>query len=124
MEHQEAFFTESKQKIRQYLNDRLLLIQLRSVEKIARLSSAAFAVLLVGMVCFFIMMSLSIMAGYFFTRLTHNLYIGFGIIAAFYLIVLFIILKTRRFILDRFVINTVIRIIFDKMDGKPKAHAN
>lgn len=125
MEQQaEQFFAESRNKIKQYLQDRLLLVRLQTVEKIAKLSSAMFAGLLIAILGFFILLFLSIMAGYLFASLTHSLFLGFGIVTLFYIILLIVLVKMRKRVLERFIVNTVIKIIFDQTESKPDAHTN
>lgn len=124
MEQQEQFFTESKTKIREYLNNRLLLLRLQTVEKIAKLASAMFSGLLLAVLGFFILLFLSIMAGYLFADLTHSLFMGFGIVTLFYIVLLVVLLKMRKRILEQFIVNTVIRIIFDQTESKEDEHVN
>ncbi len=123
MEQQaEHFFAESKAKIRNYFKNRLLLIKLQAVEKIAKLSSAMFTGLIIAILGFFILLFLSIMAGYLFADLTHSLFMGFGIVTLFYIVLLVILIKMRKKLLERFIVNTVIKIIFDQTEPKEDEH--
>ena len=114
MEKEEPFFTESKNQVKQYIQDRILLVKLQAVEKTSQLAGKLFSVLIIGMLVFFILLFLSIMAGYLFAQLTGSLYIGFGIVALVYIILLIVILKLRKSLIEKKVINEIIETIFDK----------
>ncbi|RFM26568.1 phage holin family protein [Deminuibacter soli] len=123
-QQEEQFFAESRKKVRQYLSNRLLLIKLQTVEKIAKLASAMFAGLIIAVLGFFILLFLSIMAGYLFAALTHSLFLGFGIVTLFYIILLIVLVAMRKRILEKFIVNTVIKIIFDQTEPKENGHNN
>lgn len=114
MEQEEQFFSESKQKVEAYIQDRILLFKLEFVEKISKLVAVLFSGLIIALLGFFILLFISIMAGYFFASLTNSLYTGFAIVAAFYLILLFVVLRYRKNIIEKNVINGVIKVLFDK----------
>ena len=116
MESQQDFFAESKTAIEDYVHNRLFLIKLQAVEKISKLSAAMFAGLLIAVLSFFIILFLSIMAAWYFGELLGSVYIGFGIISAFYVIVLVLILVFRKKVLEKTITNSVINIFFEKTD--------
>jgi uncharacterized membrane protein YdjX (TVP38/TMEM64 family) len=114
-ETKEDFFTQYRKDIEQYVQDRLLLLKLQASEKTARLVALVFSLLMMGIVVFFILLFLSIMAGYYFADITGSLYTGFGIVASFYLLIGVLLIITRKWF-DKKIINAVIRIFFDKTD--------
>ncbi len=114
MSAQQDFFTDSKQTIEKYIRNRLFLIRLQAVEKISRLSAAMFAGLLIGILSFFIILFLSIMAAWYFGELLGSPFKGFGIICAFYILVLILVIILRKRVLQKTITNTVINIIFEK----------
>lgn len=114
MEKEEQFFTASKKQVQQYVQDRLLLMKLQAVEKTSQLAGKLFSALIIGVLAFFILLFLSIMAGYLFADLTGSLYIGFGIVAAVYIILLIVILTLRKTLIEKKVINEIIDTVFDK----------
>jgi len=121
-ETKQGFFTESRQKIEEYIQDRLLLFKLRTIEKSTRLIAVLFTSLLMVVFGFFILLFLSIMAGYYFASLTNSLYLGFGIVAAFYIILLIVLIKFGKEPLQKFITNMIIEIVFDK--SEPETDAN
>ena len=116
MEQKENFFADSRDKVEEYLQDRLLLFKLRTVEKASKLAAAMFIGILMAIISVFILLFLSIMGGYYFADLTGNLYYGFGIIAGIYVVLLLIIFLMKKGWLHTFIANTIIRIFFDKTD--------
>jgi len=114
MGDQKNFFEESKDAIKRYLQDRLLLLKLQLTEKIAKLISVMFACLMIAVFIFFIILFLSIMAGFYFASLTGSNFWGFGIVAAFYLILLIIIIILRKRVLQKSIINMIIAVMFEK----------
>ena len=118
MENEEHFFAASKKKLEQYVKDRLLLLKMQAVEKISQVAAKLFSALIIAMLAFFVLLFISIMAGYFFAELTGSLYIGFGIVAASYLLLLLLILKFRKRLIEKKLIDEIIETVFDKTDDE------
>ncbi|MES2003087.1 MAG: phage holin family protein [Bacteroidota bacterium] len=114
-ENKEDFFAESKKELEQYVRDRIWLLKLQAGEKAAQLMAVLFFVVVIGLLAFFVLLFLSIMAGYYFADLTGSLFTGFAIVAAFYVLLLAILILARKRI-EKIVINTVIQILFAKSD--------
>lgn len=113
MSTKESFFTESKKEIEDYLQNRLLLLKMQTADKTAKLVATLSIGLALSLLGFFILLFLSIMAGYFFANLTGSLYVGFGIVASTY-ILLFLVLFFARKKLTAFLIDAVIQVFFDQ----------
>jgi hypothetical protein len=115
MENEESsYFSESKEQIELYIKDRLLLLKLQTAEKTARLAGMLFTGLILGLFSFFVLLFISMMGGYLFASLTGSLYCGFGIVAAFYLLILLLIFKFRKTLIEKWVGDTIIRVFFEK----------
>ena len=115
MENEESsYFSESKEQIELYIKDRLLLLKLQTAEKTARLAGLLFTGLTIALFSFFVLLFISMMGGYLFASLTGSLYWGFGIIAAFYLLLLLLIIKFRKTLIEKWVGDTIIRVFFEK----------
>lgn len=121
-ESENDFFADSGKKLEQYVRDRIWLVQLQASEKAARLTAILFSLFLTGLLVFFIIVFLSIMAGYYFAGITGSLYAGFGIVGAWYVLLLVILILVRKWF-EKKIINIVIRIFFaktDEYDEKPQ----
>lgn len=115
-DNQPTFFTESRQKLEQYIQDRVLLLKLQMVEKVSQLTALLFTGLTLALLTFFILLFLSIMAGYFFAGITGSLYIGFGIVSAVYIGLFVLIIKLRKNVIEKYIVDAVIKIFMDKTD--------
>lgn len=109
-----SFFTESRKQIEQYIQDRLLLIKLQVAQETARFVGLFFTGLLLSVFGFCVLQFLGMMGGYWFASLTDSLYIGFGIIAAIYLVLFLLIVKFRKILIETRVGNIVVRRFFEK----------
>ena len=114
MQNEESsFFSESREQIEQYIRDRILLIKLQAAEKVARLSGLLFTGIVLALLSFFVLLFISIMCGYFFASVTGSLYLGFGIVAAFYLLLLVLIVRYRKVLIQNWVADTIVKIFFE-----------
>lgn len=114
MDAQQDFFSDTKLALENYVEDKILLLRLQAVEKISKLSSALFSGLLIGIISFFIILFLSMMMAWYLGRLLDDVFLGFGIISAFYILVLILLLVFRKKLLEKSITNTVINIFFEK----------
>jgi hypothetical protein len=114
MDSQPDFFAESKAAVENYVRYKLHLLKLQTVEKLSKLSAAMFAGIVIVVLSFFILFFLSIMAAWYFGDLLGSPFKGFGIISAFYAIILALLLIFRKTLLEKTITNTVINIIFEK----------
>ncbi|MFC4231032.1 phage holin family protein [Parasediminibacterium paludis] len=113
-EQETTFFKESRQRLEQYVQDRLLLLKLQMVEKVSQLIALLFTGLTLALLAFFILLFVSIMAGYYFANITGSLYIGFGIVAMFYIILFVMIVSLRKKVIEKYIVDAVIKIFMDK----------
>jgi polyferredoxin len=118
MESDSSFFTQYKERIEQYVQNRLQLIQLQLTQKVAEVSSSITWWLLIAMLVFFLMISLSIMLGYYFAQLTGSVPLGFACLSGIYLIMLLLLFAFRKSIRTK-VKDSVIQSM---LDTKPETH--
>jgi len=114
MKAQQDFFADTKLAVENYVENRILLLKLEATEKISKLAGAMFSGLLIAVMSFFIILFISMMIAWYFGQLLNNVYLGFGIISAFYIVVLILLLIFRKKVLERTITNTVINIFFEK----------
>ena len=114
------FFKKSKAQVEQYVQDRIWLLKLQLSENTARLVAVLFTLLMIGLLAFFVLLFLSIMAGYYFSAVTGSFFTGFGIVAAFYVLLLIILILCREWIQKK-IMDKMIAIFFAKnnTDEKP-----
>jgi hypothetical protein len=108
-----SFFTQYKERIEQYVQNRLRLIQLQLTQKLAEVSSSLTWWLLIAMVVFFLMMSFSIMLGYYFAQLTGSVPLGFACLTGIYLVLVVLLVAFRKSIRKK-VKDSVIQSMLEK----------
>lgn len=114
MKEQADYFQDTKKRLKQYIDQRILLLRLQATEKVSRIAAAMVTVVVIVVVALFLLIFASITAGYWLADLTGSLTAGFGIVALFYLVIfLFVILFLRK-ILQNFIINKLIDLFHKK----------
>lgn len=114
MQTEDNFFEESKERVQEYVKDRILLLKLEAVEKISRLTATIVSGLLITIFSFFIILFVSIMVGYLIGEALHHAYWGFAIVAGIYVFLLILIVALRKQLVERPIINAVIDVFFEK----------
>ena len=114
MTEEKNYFQETRRKLRQYIQQRMLLMRLQATEKISYIVAAIFTGVCVVVAGLFLLIFLSITAGYWLAGLTGSFTIGFGIVALFYLILFLFVIFFLRKILQNFFINKFIHLFHKK----------
>ncbi|MFT3933258.1 MAG: phage holin family protein [Chitinophagaceae bacterium] len=112
-EEKQSFFEETQDVLESYVNNRIRLLKLQTAEKSSRVVTLLFAGLVIGILSFFILLFLSIMAGYFFSEKLHSQFYGFGLVALIYILLLVLAIYLRKKYLDKYIFDRVIKILFD-----------
>ena len=108
----QGFFEETQDLVESYVSNRLRLFKLQTAEKSSRVVTLLFAGLVIGLLSFFILLFVSIMAAYYFSEKLHSQFYGFGIVTLLYVLLLVIALLLRKW-LDKYIFEKVIRILFE-----------
>ncbi|MBZ5858216.1 phage holin family protein [Flavihumibacter profundi] len=125
MEQQEpGYFEQTEAMLRQYVNDRILLLKLKASQQSAKLAAQVFVLMIMVLLGLLVLLFLSLTAAYYFADLTGSLLYGFGIVAGFYLLLLIIVLLVRKKYLSPYLTNMVIRIILDKTHDDESVDTN
>lgn len=118
MDEQRNYFTEVKTVLQDYIQDRILLVKLQMAEKISSAAAGIVAGMLIGIIGFFILLFLSITAGFYFASLTGSNSWGFAIVAGIYLILLIIVFILKKTVIEKKVIGKTLQSFFGKKSGK------
>lgn len=108
MKEEEHYFQETKHKIEEYIDKRMLLMRLQVTDKASHIASSLITAVILTVIALFVLMFASFAAGYWLAGVTGSLVKGFGIVALFYvfvfLCVMFILRKNlRNFLIDKFI---------------------
>jgi hypothetical protein len=90
----EDYFEKTYDLIRDYSDNRLLLLKIQATKKTAQLTSRLIFIGISAMLLFLLFLFVSMMLGYYFAEITGSLFRGFGIVAGIYFVafILFILL--------------------------------
>ena len=114
--NKEHFFEDLKNLIIEYIQNKLQLARISAYEKIAKIIAVIFSGIVLVILFFFTIVFMSLLAGFYFSEYYGSNYYGFGIVAAVYFIAFFILLIFRKQVLEKFIINAVINILFKEKD--------
>lgn len=107
-------FEKIRKDLQEYVEVRLDLIRLHTAESLAKIISDASKIVVLGYILFFILLFLSMAAGYMFADLFDSFTLGFMAVAGFYTIILIIFLIFREKIIDRPIIKAILKLFFPK----------
>ncbi len=113
-ENNADFFKEYSSKITEYIDDRLLLLRLKSVKKISTLVGQFMCIAIIMGLCLLIFLFLSVMLGFLLGRLFKSQLAGFGTVTGLFIIALIIMIVKRKQIQTKFFGNLIIDILLDK----------
>lgn len=112
-----TLFEELKEDVSKYVNDTIQLVKLQAFEKIGIGSAnTAYSVLLI----FFVLFALSLIlitAGFYLGELLQSNWMGFGIVLAVTLLLVFILLLSRKSI-TKTLTNKVIKFLMEDENKK------
>jgi len=114
--NKEHFFEDFKDLIIEYLQNKLQLARISAYEKIAKIIAVIFSGIVLVILFFFTIVFMSLLAGFYFSEYYGSNFYGFGIVAAAYFISFLILLLFRKQVLEKFIINAVINILFKEKD--------
>lgn len=114
-----SFFGEYRERIEGYIQNRLRLIQLQLTQKTANLSATLTWVMLFVGILFFLILSLSLMLGFYLGERWGSYWLGFAFVAGIFLLKIIFLLLFRKPI-QRMVTN---RVIESMLAPKPQDHA-
>lgn len=109
-----GLFNGIKQELEANIEARLELLKLETTEKIARLSGIISVVIIAGVLFLFMLLSISLMAGFYFSRLLNSDFYGFAVVAGFFLLSFIIMIIFGRKKLATFVTDKMIEAIMEK----------
>lgn len=110
-----SFFKEYRNKIEDYVDDRLLLLRLKSVRKISTLIVQMVGAAFLAILSCFIILFISIMLGFFLGHLLDSYYAGFGIVTLLFILTFIFSIVFRKKLMRR-IISGIIDIILDKKE--------
>ena len=109
-----------KKDVLEYIEVKLDLVRLHTAENLSRIFSNVATIAVIGYLLFFIILFISIAAGYFIGSLLDSNELGFLCVAGFYTLLLILFLVFRKQIVERPVIKAIVRLFFPKFEDYEK----
>lgn len=114
MQDKEDYFEQTSDLIKNYTEDRILLLKIQAAKTTGTIFSKLIFAVVSVMLVFLLLLFVSMMAGYYFADLTGSLYKGFSIVAGIYLLIFvsFIILFKSYFSVK--IMDAITQVFFEK----------
>jgi len=109
-----------RKDILEYVDVRLDLIRLHTAENISRLLSQVATLAVIGYLLFFILIFISFGVAYFFGEIFNSNILGFFCVAVFYFLILVVFLLFRKKIIERPIIQAMVKMFFPKFSDNEK----
>ena len=105
---------ELTENVKNYLNTNIELIKLQLTERVSIIAPGLLTSLILAMIGLIFILFLSIVGGFYFSKLFGDFTIGFGIIAGFYLLLGIILLIAKKSIIEKPLRDKIINKIINK----------
>ena len=112
----ENFFHDLKDSASLYIEQKIELGKLTTIDKGSKLGAKFISGLILGVLAFFAMLFISLMLAYYFSQLFQSYFAGFGLMAGLYFMLFMIVLLARKQLIEKPIINGIIKTIFE---GEP-----
>jgi hypothetical protein len=113
-------FNKVKDDIRDYIEVKFDLLRLQIAESLSGIISKTATLVIIGYLLFFILLFLSLAAGYFCATLLGSNELGFLCVAGFYGLLLVLFLALKRRIIEKPVIKAIVKLLFPKTGDNEK----
>ncbi|WP_439506833.1 hypothetical protein [Sediminibacterium sp.] len=111
MPESDNFFGNAKAELEAYIENRILLAKMQVTQKLSHKMASAVIIVLLATIFAFVLVFGGIMAAYYLTDLTGSLVKGFGYVAAFFLVLLLVLILFRKK-LAALVVDSLIKNLF------------
>jgi len=109
-----------KEDLRDYIEVKFDLLRLQIAENLSGILTKTATVVILGFLLFFILLFLSLAAGYYCATLLGSNELGFLCVAGFYGLVLVLFLLFKKKIIERPIIKAIVRLLFPKTGENEK----
>lgn len=109
-----GIFSDIKNELEANIEARIDLLKLETAEKIGRITGIISVVIISGVLFLFVLLSISLMAGFYFSRLFNSDFYGFAVVAGFFLLIFITVVIFARKKLAIYVTDKMIGAIMEK----------
>lgn len=108
--------------IKQYVNTRYELLELKALDKMSVIGSEITAIILIALFGFLFIAFISAAVGFYLSSVIGDRYSGFFIVGGFYFIVGLVFWFFRKTIVSRPMKNMIVKELFDENNFKKNGH--
>ncbi len=113
MENQSDYFDETYDLVKNYTEERLLLLKIQTAKKTAKLTSKVIFIFIAVILLFFLVLFLGFMLAYYFAEKLNSNFYGFGIVAGLYLALLLVFVLLYKVYFSGRIMDMVTAIFFE-----------
>lgn len=123
MEDFKSYITEMRKELHEYVNLRIEVLKLTIYEKSAKVTAAMASALVIAFLVLFLLLFVFLAASNWFGQMLDNTAAGYGLVALFYLVLLFIFLMVRKKYFEQPIIDKMIDVLIEDDDEQNKANS-
>lgn len=112
----DQFWADLKNDLEIYVRDKIALTKLELTENTAKIVAFFITSMVLFLIFFFCVFFASVVLGFFVSEYYGSYIIGFGSVAAAYVILFLLVLTLKKYIITVPLTNTIIRLIFKSND--------
>jgi hypothetical protein len=109
-----SYIDETKSRLKQYIDQRILLFRLQATKKASRIASTLITIVVISLTGLFLLIFGSITLACWLGSITGSLTAGFGLVALLYLIIFLLAVFILKKVLQNFFINKFIHLFHKK----------
>ena len=114
MNEEANYFQDTVKRVKQYIDQRILLLRLQATEKVSRIAATIITTVLLSVIGIFLLIFLSITAALWLGEILNSNAAGFGIVTLFYLLVFLFVMFVLKKMLQNTFINKLIQLFHKK----------
>jgi hypothetical protein len=111
MENRDTYFSDLKQDVQSYINDRILLVKLQAVKSAAAAGGMATVAVVILFLSFFFLLFSGLTLGFWLAYLLNSPVGAFAIVLGFYILIVVLLIVLRKKILPEWVTKKMIKNI-------------
>ena len=112
-----------RKELHEYVNLRIEVLKLTIYEKSAKVTAAMASALVIAFLVLFLLLFVFLAASNWFGQMLDNTAAGYGLVALFYLVLLFIFLMVRKKYFEQPIIDKMIDVLIEDDDEQNKANS-
>lgn len=111
MENRDTYFSDLKEDVKSYINDRILLVKLQAVKSAAAAGGMATVAVVILFLSFFFLLFTGLTIGYWLSELLNSPVAAFAIVLGFYIVIIVLLITLKKKMISEWVTKKMIKSI-------------